>query len=182
MPFHFGIFNPMTRVGTLRESPPHLTRFPLSGWNTRNQAMNDQSKRWVAAIAGMVEIPVHAMLPHQVVGPVRTLGTNSTCWQIQLADGTVGWAIAGDLDPERPTFYLPPEVGNECLLREAASLGRGSNWAEQEQHWDCGRARREMCRAILEASPERRWQLDDQIAVRILREGPIRGITSEGFR
>lgn len=124
----------------------------------------EQSRRWDAAIAGMIEVPAHAILPHERVEPIYSLGQSCKCWKVRFPDGAIGWAAAGDLDPDQPTYYVPPEIGNECLLKEAERLGRGTEWAELERHSDCGRARREMCRAILAADPERRKQLDDSIA------------------
>jgi hypothetical protein len=123
----------------------------------------DQSRRWEAAIGGLIEIPSHAVPPHEQIKPVYSLGTSSRCWRIKFPDGSVGWASAGRLDPDHPTYYLQPEMGNECLLQEATKYGRGTAWAEIERHQDCGRARREMCRAIISASTDRRKRLNEEI-------------------
>ncbi|MES2792002.1 MAG: hypothetical protein V4719_20475 [Planctomycetota bacterium] len=121
---------------------------------------NSQQARWTAAIAGLVEIEEDWQPQHERLKPTYTFA-ESKAWRIKLPDGRLAWARTWGIVVK---YYLPPDVADECHLRQAAKLGRGMAWAKSQIGRNAGWLKDGLRDAILRASPERVKQLEYEIA------------------
>lgn len=116
----------------------------------------DESTTWGKATEGLHIISEKFVPLHTREPGFRTRG-DDRYWQIQLADGRIGWGESLAANSHRTSnFYVPQDVADEPWLKAAASAGYNVAWATS----DDAAYHPTLSTIIRRASVERQQQLD----------------------